>query len=190
MASEERLLSAAKEIFSKLGFHAATTRAIAQKAKVNEALIARYFDGKFGLLLALLQQEAKQGHQEPPSYPPQDSVEKELTEYAFFHFHKIVRESDLFKIILSQFLTDPKFLKRFRESIPLVTQDVFLRDRLRFLQEKGKINANASLEDIIADVKIINIGHLLFTHLIKGDSEEETLKQLQRLIRVYAGNLG
>ena len=54
-ASEERLVKAGTEIFSKFGFDGCTTRMIAKKADVNESLIGRYFDGKEGLLLAIIE---------------------------------------------------------------------------------------------------------------------------------------
>ena len=40
-ATEERLILAAKQIFSKYGFNGATTRMIAKKADINVALITR-----------------------------------------------------------------------------------------------------------------------------------------------------
>jgi AcrR family transcriptional regulator len=49
------LLKAAKEVFAKLGFNGATTKMIAKKADMNESLIGRYFQGKYGLLLTLIQ---------------------------------------------------------------------------------------------------------------------------------------
>lgn len=52
--SAEKLLAAALELFSEQGFDATTTRAIAQRAGLNEALIQRYFGGKEGLLAKLL----------------------------------------------------------------------------------------------------------------------------------------
>jgi AcrR family transcriptional regulator len=49
IASEDRrhqILDAATELFAKQGFEGTTTRQIAQKAKVNEAIIFRHFPGK------------------------------------------------------------------------------------------------------------------------------------------------
>ncbi|MBY0415557.1 MAG: TetR family transcriptional regulator [Bdellovibrionales bacterium] len=56
-ATEERLLLAAEHVFSKYGYNGATTRMIAKKADINMALITRYFDGKYGLLLKILERE-------------------------------------------------------------------------------------------------------------------------------------
>lgn len=58
--TREALLSAAMEIFGRDGFHAASTRAIAEAAGVNQALIAYHFDGKEGLYLAVFESIAEQ----------------------------------------------------------------------------------------------------------------------------------
>lgn len=52
--TEARLIEAAEKIFSQVGFEGATTRMIAQEAGTNLSLINRYFDGKYGLLIALV----------------------------------------------------------------------------------------------------------------------------------------
>ncbi|MGD9735240.1 MAG: TetR/AcrR family transcriptional regulator [Solirubrobacterales bacterium] len=51
-ASRAALLQAAREVFDELGYEGATTREIGERAGVDPALIARYFDSKEGLFLA------------------------------------------------------------------------------------------------------------------------------------------
>jgi AcrR family transcriptional regulator len=53
-ASRQALLEAARGIFDEVGYDRATTREIGERAEVDPALIARYFDGKEGLFLAAL----------------------------------------------------------------------------------------------------------------------------------------
>ncbi len=53
--TREALLGAACEVFARDGFHAASTRAIAQAAGVNQALIAYHFGSKEGLYLAVFE---------------------------------------------------------------------------------------------------------------------------------------
>jgi AcrR family transcriptional regulator len=54
-ATREALLAAALTIFGRDGYHAASTRAIAQAAGVNLALIRYHFGGKEGLYLAVFE---------------------------------------------------------------------------------------------------------------------------------------
>ena len=53
-ASRLALLDAARAVFDEVGYDRATTREIGERAGVDPALIARYFDGKEGLFLAAL----------------------------------------------------------------------------------------------------------------------------------------
>jgi len=53
-ATRESLIASAIEIFGRDGFGAASTRAIAQAAGVNQALIGYHFGGKPGLYMAAL----------------------------------------------------------------------------------------------------------------------------------------
>jgi AcrR family transcriptional regulator len=51
-ATRAALLHAARGVFDELGYDLATTREIGERAGVDPALIARYFDSKEGLFLA------------------------------------------------------------------------------------------------------------------------------------------
>jgi TetR/AcrR family transcriptional regulator, regulator of cefoperazone and chloramphenicol sensitivity len=53
--TRDRLLEAALEIFGKQGFTAATTRLLAEKARVNLAAIPYHFGGKEGLYRAVVE---------------------------------------------------------------------------------------------------------------------------------------
>jgi AcrR family transcriptional regulator len=53
-ASRRALLEAAREVFDEVGYDRATTREIGERAGVDPALIARYFDSKEGLFIATI----------------------------------------------------------------------------------------------------------------------------------------
>jgi AcrR family transcriptional regulator len=53
-ASRRALLDAARRIFDEVGYDRATTREIGERAGVDPALIARYFDSKEGLFIAAI----------------------------------------------------------------------------------------------------------------------------------------
>jgi AcrR family transcriptional regulator len=58
-ATEQALLDAAAAAFAQKGYENSTTRGIAQEAGCSEGLIQRYFNGKEGLLLAVLRRRDK-----------------------------------------------------------------------------------------------------------------------------------
>jgi AcrR family transcriptional regulator len=53
-ASRRALLDAARAVFDEVGYDRATTREIGDRAGVDPALIARYFDSKEGLFIAAI----------------------------------------------------------------------------------------------------------------------------------------
>jgi AcrR family transcriptional regulator len=53
-ASRRALLDAGRSLFDEVGYERATTREIGERARVDPALIARYFGGKEGLFLAAI----------------------------------------------------------------------------------------------------------------------------------------
>jgi AcrR family transcriptional regulator len=75
-ATREALISAAIAVFSREGFHAASTRAIAEAAGVQQALIGYHFRGKEGLYLAVFEHIA--GQLEARLGPVIQTIEKTL----------------------------------------------------------------------------------------------------------------
>jgi AcrR family transcriptional regulator len=84
--TKQALLEAAMQVFAARGFDAATTREVAAKAGANEQLIQRYFGGKAGLLLAILERFGSEEQRCAGTLPPpQDSVEAEIAGFLGFH---------------------------------------------------------------------------------------------------------
>ena len=55
------MIDAARELFEERGFERATVRAIGERAKVDPAMIARYFGNKEGLYIATLAEDSDEG---------------------------------------------------------------------------------------------------------------------------------
>lgn len=187
LASEAKLLKAAEEIFSKQGFKGATTRMIAKKAGINESLIGRYFDGKMGLLVAIIENyiQNERGH-EKLTYPPQASLVEELLGFARWKFdHDCKKNFDFFKIVLSQAIVDAKFNKKIRDLIPLFHQPE-LEARLTALQNQGKIRQDLEIQQIIKGLDIFMFGNMILQRILSGKSLDETEKTLEEFIKRHA----
>lgn len=184
-ASEERLLAAGIEIFSKYGFNGATTKMIAKKADVNESLIGRYFDGKEGLLLSIVERFIIELRTEELPYPPQPSLVEELQCYTECKTcHSDNRES-IVKIIISQALTDSKFRKKALERIPMF-EDPGLLARLKDLIEKGELPATANIQQICAEVQTYLHGAYLFDLILSEMPREKVSERARNFIVNYA----
>jgi AcrR family transcriptional regulator len=84
--TRQRLLQAAAEVFSSVGFHAATVRQICRTAEANVAAIHYHFGGKEELYTELLRELGRRAFERyPPTLglAPQASPEERL--FAFVH---------------------------------------------------------------------------------------------------------
>lgn len=189
-ASERSLLKAAEDVFSKHGFKGATTRMIAKKAGVNESLIGRYFDGKMGLLVAIIERYVlDEDIHNKLTYPAQETLEAELLGFAKFKYELDCKKNfDFFKIVLSQAIVDAKFAKRIRETIPMFMQPQ-LESRLLELQKKGKIHKDVDIKHLIKGLDIFIFGNIISQRLIAGVSDLEAFKTLEDFIKRYASSL-
>jgi AcrR family transcriptional regulator len=184
-ASEDRLLKAAEEIYSKYGFKATTTRMIAKKADVNESLIGRYFDGKLGLFFAVIDHHIEgKGHGQL-DYEVQDTLTKELLKFAESRLcEHCQKNSEFFKIVMSQALVDAKFLKKIRERIPNF-RETGLEDRLEKLKADGKVAASADVASIIHDIDTYFHGTMLFDLIFHGTPRDQVAIAINHFVTNY-----
>lgn len=188
-ASEERLLKAAEEIFSKHGFKGATTRMIADKAKVNESLIGRYFDGKMGLLVTLIENHIEEDLNKVLPYPPQPTAREELLKLieSLYQEH-CTHDTEFFKIVLSQCLVDPKFLKRIREIAPMKISPE-LKGRLENLAKAGKIKKGVNLDLFVQTLDTYFHGAMLFDKILMGCDGKHVEESLRFVVETYAASI-
>ena len=57
LAQRERILAAARSCFVESGFHAASMASIAETAGMSAGLIYRYFENKYAIILAIIEQQ-------------------------------------------------------------------------------------------------------------------------------------
>lgn len=181
--SMQRLQKAALEIFSKVGYDAATTRMVAKKAGLNESLIQRYFDGKSGLLLSILQTFTDAEEEQVSKIPVKENLIDELNAFYEFQLDKCWRLRGLMKIVISRAIVDKKVgdemgRKLVRGGIP------YLLPRLEKLKAAGKIR-----DDIDLMVAAFSISSMSFTvgfmaQVVFGRDREELKRQLAETARL------
>lgn len=186
VVSEARLLDAAEDVFSKHGFAGATTREIAKKAGINLALIARYFDGKYGLLIAVLQRKMNMFDQ-MIECKVHDSIVAEWESYVRARWEHMVTDLDFLKIVIGGFLTDDKFLKRFQEIMPAAGKHPELYERVEYYKSIGKVRADADAADLVENMEKAIISTLLFDVILTRKPKEQALEELIRFTKIYVG---
>jgi AcrR family transcriptional regulator len=184
-ASEERLVDAGLEIFSKYGFNGATTKMIAKKADCNESLIGRYFDGKEGLLMAITQKFIAELIQRELPYEPKDSLTEELTAYVKDRFQSGCEKEDFAKMLISQSLTDKKFRKRVVETIPM-QMDPRLIQRINLLASKGKLKPGTVVQDLCYDIDTFMDGMFFMERILHETPLDQLIEQTLRFVKTYS----
>lgn len=182
--SEEKLLDAALELFSTQGFDGTTTKDIAKKAGVNESLIGRYFDGKEGLFITVIDNHIRSISERCLPYPPQDNLISELELYAIDRIKTGKETADFARIVYSHAMIDKKFKKKFYSTASIV-YDRNLEERLKRLDEMGKIKAN-SVEEIRQDIFTFLGGIFFFDRLMREVPEGEMLAKALRFVRLLS----
>lgn len=187
--TEERLLLAAEQIFSKFGYNGATTRMIAKKADVNIALINRYFDGKYGLLLKIIERKTIDYDTSELPYPVQKTITEECQAFAESRIDNCVEDLDFFRIVMAQFLTDAKFLKRFQEDLFNLEVASTFEQRVQALIDQKKIVKNISAKEVFETIEHYVFGVIIFKIIFEGKNLEEAKKLVRDFITIYGRGL-
>jgi AcrR family transcriptional regulator len=187
-ATKRALLAAGVQIFAERGYDAATTREVAQAAGVNEQLIQRYFGGKGGLLLAIIERFGEEERRSCALPPPCDCVEAEIQGFLDFQLEHASAIGDFSKVALHRALCDPEVAceigRQFADArVPL------LRLRLEALREQGLIDRSADLEAAATALSSLSFGLAFVDQLVFGADCERLRRVTRHVARVYAAGL-
>jgi AcrR family transcriptional regulator len=107
-AKQEALLWAASKLFARHGYEGTTTREIAACAGCAEGLIHRYFNGKAGLLLAMIQHRLSEEVVDlSERLPLAESLEAEFLQLVDWEVKRLWADRDFLKVIIPRALFDP-----------------------------------------------------------------------------------
>jgi AcrR family transcriptional regulator len=136
-ASRRALLDAARGIFDEVGYDRATTREIGERAGVDPALIARYFDSKEGLFIAAI--AAGSAEEEEIDFAPAELL----------HF-LLERWDERGHNPISRALASPALTPGAREQISAVIGDRVLAGLVAQLRERGVAEPELRAELLVA----------------------------------------
>lgn len=175
--SETRLLTAAKAVFSAHGYDGATTRMVAERSGVNLSLITRYFGGKRGLLLAVIQQESDGFWSKPLPYPEQPSFSAECACFVEIRFKLMVEHIDFFRIVFVQVLTDPELKKELISKSFRGTDT--LKERLEKTLHREQPAKIEAVDRIIEALERMVIASAIFDFMIEEHSKAKCVQQIK-----------
>lgn len=105
---EKALIQAATKLFADKGYESTKTRDIAALAGCAEGLIHRYFQGKAGLLLAIVRSRISQEVSDISAQVPlADNLEDEIRRLVRWEVERMWADRDFLKIVMPRALLDP-----------------------------------------------------------------------------------
>ncbi|HKZ12462.1 MAG TPA: TetR family transcriptional regulator [Solirubrobacterales bacterium] len=136
-ASRRALLNAARAVFDEVGYDRATTREIGDRAGVDPALIARYFDSKEGLFIAAI----------AAGSPEEDEIDFAPAELLRF---LLERWDERGHNPISRALASPSLTPGAREQISAVVGDRVLAGLVADLRARSSADAELRAELLVA----------------------------------------
>lgn len=184
----ERIIDAALQLVSEKGYTAATTKAIAELAGVNEVTIFRHFGNKRGILKAIIEQF---------SYFPllQEEINKNVTwdletdlvNFSVKHFNFLMSIKDFVMIGFKEAMQFPEINEEIAH-IPLHIKNE-LTHYFQKMHERGKIR-EIDFEAAALSLIAINFGHFISRArlgTIVSDMPTETL--LKTSVSIFSRGL-
>jgi len=187
-ATKQALLAAGVQVFAERGYDAATTREVAQAAGVNEQLIQRYFGGKEGLLLAIIERFGEEERRCCAMPPACASLEAEIQGFLDFQLEHACEIGDVTKIALHRSLCDPQLAREIGQQFA-GTRVPLLCERLQTLRARGLIDRDADLEAAATALSSLSFGLAFVDQLVFGADCERLRRVTRHVAKVYAAGL-
>ncbi len=119
-AREHALMAAASKLFASHGFEATTTKQIAAAAGCAEGLIHRYFKGKAGLLMAIVQSRVSREVTDiSENLRLHANLRDEIQQLVEFEVERMWEDREFLRVIIPRALLDPSFGELFAKTGPL-----------------------------------------------------------------------
>jgi AcrR family transcriptional regulator len=186
--TKQALLAAGVQVFAEHGYDAATTREVAQAAGVNEQLIQRYFGGKAGLLLAIIERFGQEERRSCSLPPPCAGVEAEIRGFLDYQLDRACATGDFTKVALHRSLCDPEVAREIGRHFA-ETRVPLLRKRLSALRERGLIDPDADLEAAATALSSLSFGLAFVDQLVFGADYQQLMRVTRHVARTYARGL-
>ena len=158
--TQEKLFAASLALFAEHGYKATTTKAIAEKAGVNEVTLFRKFGSKENLFMELVKAEAEDKLKMVSNelQPTGDLIE-DLTQVGVWMHQNMSRNSALLKILIVEVSNQPEIFEILGR-VPFLAID-HLSTFFEKAKEKGLVR-----EDVDTDLAALMFFSFMFRSLV------------------------
>ena len=135
LTTEEKIIDAARKLFTQKGFAATKTRDIAEEAGINLALLNYYFRSKQNLFQIIIEEKFDQlfGAINPILSNSEISLEEKIETLVTNYTNMLLGNDDLPLFVLSEIKTNEFLIKRVRQNAEILSHPVIEKQ----LKERG-----------------------------------------------------
>ena len=135
LTTEEKIIDAARKLFTQKGFAATKTRDIAEEAGINLALLNYYFRSKQNLFQIIIEDKFDQlfGAINPILSNSEISLEEKIETLVTNYTNMLLGNDDLPLFVLSEIKTNEFLIKRVRQNAEILSNPVIEKQ----LKERG-----------------------------------------------------
>jgi AcrR family transcriptional regulator len=174
---QRALIEAATAIFAEHGYEGATTNEIAQRAGCSEGLIHRYFSGKRGLLLAIMDTKVGEAVEDFTSgVPDSGTVEEEIEQIILWHLKILWERREFMRVAVPEATISPEIGRMVSERVNKPRVNLIL-EKLRRHQEAGRIGDDVELTALAEAIGGLGFVLGFFAQVVEG-MDRESVRRL------------
>ena len=181
------LIEAATQVFAEYGYDAATTREVAERAGCSEGLIHRYFGGKRGLLIAILDRKAETMTAERrSSLPARASLLAEVEQLLLWPLDQYWQNRSFMRVSVSQAAIDRDVGRTIGDRVNRVHVE-FIAERLHEHAAAGRLRPDVDIEATAMAISALNVSLGFFAQVAFEMDRDELQRQTGETVRSMRG---
>ena len=187
-AREQALIGAATRLFASRGYEATTTREIAAEAGCAEGLIHRYFEGKEGLLLAIIRARTSREFVDMNQrLRLAGNLKQEIVQLVEFELERMWEEREFLRVLIPRALLDTNF-GRVLSRIGPAQRARTIVERLRAVSS-GRSVSDSELEGIANFIGVVAFMFGFMRPVVLGDDRMRSKEMALNMARMLGGTV-
>jgi TetR/AcrR family transcriptional regulator, regulator of cefoperazone and chloramphenicol sensitivity len=178
------LIDAATVVFAEKGYDAATTREVAERADCSEGLIHRYFGGKSGLLMAILERKADAViDTSSEAMPDQADLGAEIQQMLMTPVQMFWDEREFMRVCVARSVVDADVGRLVGDRLN-GSRVRFNAGRLRAHQRAGRIRPDVDVDAVALSLSGLSFSAGFFVQVVFEMNRHDVRRMVRQIAQV------
>ena len=182
---QDALVRAAMDLFASRGFDRTTTREIAARAGCAEGLIHRYFQGKAGLLFALMRSYSQKLANQPNLAPRGTNLQSEIQNLLQWEVESLWDDRNFLRVAVPRAMVDPE-IGRLVNRVGSARRVKVILKRLHDTQGKVASRKEKELRALAHAISALGFAFGFVRHVVFELDPRETKKLTAEIARIFS----